>query len=443
MAVTTKGRWRGVTLALRGVNSRMRSTLRWPAAALIVLAVAATAGYLGYGRYRVSRLADSVRRDFAERRYEAAREPLRRWLDQSPRSGESQYYRAWLGLVDDRPPEVDEALRRAQELGFDVAALEVLRGVYQARAGRINDAEPVLRRAYDQGREPRAEVARELAGIYLTTYRLTQAAEVVERYRALMPADPQPYLWRNEIAARTDATPADMIQNYRAALERDPNLDRARLGLAEQLTRDRRFDEAEVEYRAYLHRNPRDAAAMVGLGRNAFQAGDIDGAARNFEAALAVDPRQADAMKELAQLDIRSGRFDQARRRLERLTQIEPYDHIIRYSYAQALKLAGEPEKARIESERAVRMRDEQDRLVELRSIILKHPNDMSSRCEVARWMLTHGHADEGLKWANEILRADPRHAPTHRALAEYHAANGNPGLANYHRALASGGDGR
>ena len=145
----------------------------------------------------------------------------------------------------------------------------------------------------------------------MTTYRLTQAARVVERYRALMPADPQPYLWSNEIGARTDAKPAEMIRNYRAALERDPDLDKARLGLAEQLTRDRRFDEAEVEYRAYLRRNPRDAAAMVGLGRNALQGGDFEGAARDFESALEVDPRQADAIKELAQLDIRSGRFDQ------------------------------------------------------------------------------------------------------------------------------------
>ena len=91
-----------------------------------------------------------------------------------------------------------------------------------------------------------------------------------------------------------------------------------------------------------------------------------------------------------------------------------------------------------------MRMRDEQDRLDQLRSIILKHPGDLASRCEVARWMLTHGHADEGLKWANEILRADPRHVPTHQALAEHYAATGNPGLANYHRTMASGGpDGR
>jgi Flp pilus assembly protein TadD len=404
---------------------------------LIALSVVVIGGYFGYQRYRTWRLADSVRRLFAARRYDEARGPLKRWLDERPTSGEAHYYRAWLALVDDHPPEVVEAVRRAQDLGFDRSRLEVLEAIYFARGGRMT-AEPVLRRAFDEGLEPRAEVARELAKILLASYRLPQAAEVVERYRELMPTDAQPYLWSNEIASRSDATPAILIRNYRAALERDPNLDKARLGLAEQLSKDRRFDEAEPEYRAYLTRHPRDAGALVGLGRNAFQSGDIAGATREFEAALAVNPRQPDALKELAQLDLRFGRFASARRRLELLTQIEPFDHEIRYSYAQALKLAGEPEKARVEGERAVQLRKEQEELLRLRARILDDPEDQSARLGVARWMLSHGHPDEGLKWTREILRADSRHVPTHQALADYYATHGEPGLANYHRMMAS-----
>jgi tetratricopeptide (TPR) repeat protein len=406
--------------------------------ALVTLVIAAIGGYFGLAQYRVSRRADSVRRSFAARRYDEARGPLRRWLEEQPRSGEARYYQAWLALADNRPREVEEAVERARRFGFDPGPLEVLQAVYQARAGRINDAEPILRRAFDEGLEPRAEVARELARIYLATYRLPQAAEVVERYRELVPSDPQPYMWSNEISSRTGATPAILIRNYRAALERAPDLDKARLGLAEQLSEDRRFDEAEEEYRAYLRRNPRDAAALVGLGRNAFQNGDIEKATREFEAALAIDPRQLDALKELAQLDMRFGRFGQARRRLELLTQIDPYDHEIRYSYSQALKLVGEPDKARIEAERAAQLRKDQEQIIQLRYTILKDPNDLASRYQVAQWMFSHGHADEGLKWAREILRADPRHAPTHRALGDYYARHGDPGLANYHRTMAS-----
>jgi tetratricopeptide (TPR) repeat protein len=416
---------------------------RWPgrhrlSAVLTVLATLAIGGYFGYEQYRVSRLAGTVRRLFAARRYDEARGPLQRWLGERPHSGEAQYYRGWLALVNEQPQEAVEAVDQARRLGFDRIPLEVLAAIYQARAGRINAAEPILRQAFDRKLEPQAEVARELARIYLATYRLPQATEIVERCRELVPTDPQPYMWSNEIGSRSGASASIMIRNYRAALERDPALDKARLGLAEQLSKDRQFDEADQEYRAYLRRNPKDAPALVGLGRNAFQNGDIDEAIRQFEAAVAVDPRQADALKELAQLDLRFGRFAEARRRLELLTQVEPFDHEIRYSYAQALRLVGDQAKARAEAERAAQLRKEHEHIVQLRFKILKDPADLASRFEVARWMLDHGHANEGLKWAKEILRADPRHAATHQALADYYAKQGDPGLANYHRAMAT-----
>lgn len=413
----------------------------WRVAILSAAGIAIAAGALfGYQQYRISRLAGPVRRLFAERRYDEARAPLARWIQQQPRSGEAQYYRGWLALVDQDPRTAVEAVERAQALGFDRPSLEVLVGIYQARAGRINLAEPVLRDAFDRQSEPRAEVARELARIYLATYRLSQAAEAVERCRELVPDDPQPYLWSNEINSRSGAAPAILIRNYQAALERDPHLDKARLGLAEQLSKDRRYDEADQEYRAYIARNPRDVAALVGLGRNAFQNGDIAEATRQFEAALAIDPRQRDALKELAQLDMRYGRFPQARKRLELLVQIDPYDHEIRYSYAQALRMVGETDKARVENDRATQLRKEHEQIVQLRFNILKDPNDVASRFEVCRWMFEHGHADEGMKWAKEILRADPHHAGIHRVLAEYYARNGDPGLANYHRTMAAAG---
>jgi tetratricopeptide (TPR) repeat protein len=426
-----------------GTHHAPRATRHAPRSrqALIVaaVAVAAAAGaYLAYDQYRLSRLAGSVRRSFAGRRYEEAREPLRRWLSRRPRSAEAQFYRAWLALTGDQAEEAARAIERATALGLDPTQLRPLTGIYQARANRFNQAEPLLREAFDRGLEPRAEVAKELARVYLRTYRLPQAAEAIERWRTLAPEDPQPYLWSNEVASRSDTEPAILIRNYRAALERDPDLDKARLGLAQQLSQARRFDEAEPEYRAYLRRNPKDASALVGLGRNAFQDGDIEGAIRSFEAALAVDPRQAEALKELAQIDFRLGRFAQACQRYELLTRIDPYDHEIHYSYAQALKLGGDAARARSEGELAARLRKEHDHIIQLRYNILQDPNDLKSRSEVARWMLEHGHAEEGLKWTREVLRADPRHVATHRALAEYYQKHGDPGLANYHRLMAN-----
>ena len=51
---------------------------------------------------------------------------------------------------------------------------------------------------------------------------------------------------------------------------------------------------------------------------------------------------------------------------------------------------------------------------------------------------MEHGQEQEGLKWTKEILRANPRHSPTHDLLAAYYDKHGEAGLANFHRLSSS-----
>ena len=94
--------------------------------------------------------------------------------------------------------------------------------------------------------------------------------------------------------------------------------------------------------------------------------------------------------------------------------------------------------EARAQDEAAARLRAEQEQILTLQKKILNDPHDLVSRHQLAAWMFEHGHADEGLKWAKEILQANPHHGPTHRLLADYYQKQGDPGLANYHRLMAS-----
>jgi tetratricopeptide (TPR) repeat protein len=408
----------------------------------VLLTVVAIVGGTVYGfeQYRVIRVARLVRRLFATREYERAQVPLSRWLAKQPRSGEAYYYKAWQALALNQPQQAVQAVDNARKLGFDPGLIDCLTAIYDSRADRFGQAEPVLEQAFVAQTEPQEMVAKELARIYLSTYRLDRAALAIERWRGLAPEDPQPCLWSNEIASRSNAETAILIQNYRAALDRDPNLDKARLGLAQQLSKDRRFDEAEQEFRAFLQRNPNNTAALLGLGRNAFQQGDIEQANQFFTSALETNPRDTEALKELGQLDLRLGRLQKACEHLKLLSQLAPFDHEVRYSYAQALKLAGDESQSRIELAQAAQLRKEHDQVVQLRYGVLKNPRDLNTRFQVAKWMIEHGHEDEGLKWTKEILRADPRHAPTHRVLADYYEKHGEPGLANFHHLVAQAG---
>jgi tetratricopeptide (TPR) repeat protein len=407
--------------------------------AVAVLAGLATGAYFGHAEYQVFSLRRSVRGSFEARRYQEAAKPLEKWLALRPTAGEAHYYKAWQALALDRPDEAVLAIEQARKLSFKPDLVSCLSAIYFARARRYDKAEPILEQAFALLLEPREMIAKELAGIYLSTFRLPQAARAVERWRVLAPEDARPYMWRNDIASRSTAGNAILILNYRAALDRDPNLDEARSGLARELSKARRFSEAKEVYLEYLKRRPTDASAFVGLGRDAFQTGDLDGATRAFEAALKVSPSQPDAEKELGLIELRLGRLQQACERFKLLTKNQPFDHEIHYLYAQALGLLGQEARARDEREQAAHLRKERDRMLTLRYNLSRNPNDLDARFQFARWLIEFGQPEEGLRWTTEILRTDPRHAPTHRLLADHYRKNGDAGLANYHMLMSSG----
>jgi hypothetical protein len=51
---------------------------------------------------------------------------------------------------------------------------------------------------------------------------------------------------------------------------------------------------------------------------------------------------------------------------------------------------------------------------------------------------MANGHEEEGLRWAELVVRERPDHAPTNRLLADYFDRRGQSGLANYYRLHAS-----
>jgi predicted Zn-dependent protease len=421
----------------RPVSDRRRLPVSRAVIVAVVLALAVVVGYLAVGQTASWRVARQVRAAVAALRFDEAEAPLRRWLAASPHSGEAHYYLARLKLAADQPQEVLNAIVRARELGFDRAPLDCLFAVIQSRAARYAEAEPVLLEAYQESREPRIEVAQELARVYLSTYQIDRAAAPLERWRELAPGDARPYLWRNEIATRNHAEPEVLIQNYLEALKRDPMLDKARLGLAERLRKVHRVDEARREYATYLARHPKDVEALAGAGLAALEADDVPAAVHSFEAALAVEPKDTTVLKELAQINLRRGRFHEACDQLRRVAQIDRFDPDIHYTYARALKLSGDDRGAKAETELSLRLRNEHNDLEAIRTKLMKNPNDVEIRFQIARWFLDHGRDGEGLDWTKEILRQTPQHAPTQRLLAAYYDRNGNAGLANYHRTMA------
>ena len=200
-----------------GETRRRSKIIRFWITTVVTLLTMAAGTFFAFNRYRTFRLGAEVRESFAAGQYESARSQLKYWLDHQPGSGEAQYYKAWDALAQNQPREVVEAIDRARRLGYDSERLDCLTAIYHARADRFREAEPLLERAFLEQTGPRELVAKELAKIYLMSYRMDRAARAIERWRVLAPHDPEPCLWSNEIASRSSAETAVLIQNYRAA----------------------------------------------------------------------------------------------------------------------------------------------------------------------------------------------------------------------------------
>ena len=319
-------------------------------------------------------------------------------------------------------------------MGHSRTAVDLLLAVIWAGASRFDEAEPVLRRALAQSAEPQPEVAEALAKIYLATFRLSHAAGAIARWMCDAPADPRPYLYRNEIDDRTGAGPDRLIANDREALRRDPCCDDARIDLAERLRLAGRFAEAIPEFDAFLARRPDASQGHLGAGRCAWGVGDVEAAARHFDHCLTLQPRDADALAERALIDLYLGDRSTALGRLKKAAEIDPYNPEIHARLAQALWLCGDVESAKSEDASAHELREQHARMRQIRNALVERPGDPDLRCEATRWMLEHGRDDEGLRLADQVIKDRPGHVTTHRLLAEYHLRKGNAGLANYHK---------
>lgn len=419
-------------------SDRGRRKWLWAVALLGVLAVVGAFAVRGLAARDSRRKAEEVRVLLAARRYDEAERRIETWAAAAPRDGQADYYRALLELKRDRPVEALEAMRRALDHGYPRESVDILHAIILARAGKFQEAEPRLLPAFVQRAEPAAEIAEGMARIYLGTYRLGEASQALERWMAVAPRDARPYLWRNQIDERVAEDDTAVIRNYRAALQRDPNLDDARLGLAQLLLKGHRIDESGREFSAYLKRNPRSVDGHNGAGQIALLKGNLGAATTHFAKALEGDPKNPVALRELALIDLRAGRYAQARDRLKAAVAASPFDPEVRYNYSRALKLSGDEAQAAVEAEATERLRKDQQKIADLRAALVERPNDADLRSEAARWLIEHGHEKEGLEWTELILTQSPGHAPTCQFLADYYARKGNAGLANYYRITAS-----
>jgi tetratricopeptide (TPR) repeat protein len=320
--------------------------------------------------------------------------------------------------------------QRTPEITLERALIRAQRGEAEAAYA---DCQPLLER--DDPATPR--ILEAFAKGFLDSYRVQAALDCLERWLSREPDNPQAYFLRG-IARELLGQRVKATDDFRKAVELDPEFDQVRVTLVTALLDIDQATEALGHAQQLADRQPNDARVLVLLARCHQQLGQPEAAARVLDRVLAAEPRNASALAARGQAALKLGRPAEAAQWLRQAVTQAPNDLPARYHLQQALVQSGQKEEAQKELERVQKAQADGERLrVLIQGQLSKKPRDPELHYELGRLLLLAG-SQEGLRSLQTALELDPQHPATHQFLAEYYERHGNREVAARHRALAN-----
>ncbi len=171
-------------------------------------------------------------------------------------------------------------------------------------------------------------------------------------YRESLAIEPQPAIYNDlGFVLERQGMADEAVENYRKALELDPESASAHFNLGASLTREGEFETAEGHFRAALETKP-SSQAHTGLGVVLRRQGRIDEAITSLNDAIEADVRNAAAYDQLGTLFVQQGKLEEAAATYRRLTRNQP-SAAAHMELAQVLDRLGRHEEARRELQMA------------------------------------------------------------------------------------------
>jgi tetratricopeptide (TPR) repeat protein len=397
----------------------------------LVVLVGTLAGLYGYALHQWYAAKEAVK----EGRPEEARDRLGWCLAVWPHSPEVHLLAARAARMTGHLEEADSHLKRCIKLqkgATQDTQLEFL--LIRVQTGEEDEVRPALQRLIEAKHSESAMILETLARAYMNHLRFGPAYNVLTHWIQVAPDSPLPYHWRGWTLEHLNNHELAM-KDYLRALDLDPNLFKVRLRVAEMLLDDKRPLEALPHLERLEREHQGNPNVMVRLGQCRYLQGRPKEARRLLEAAVKDMPRDSALLLHLARLDMDEGRPRQAEQWLRRALKVDPGDTEARYALVSCLQAQGRDDEAAAALARYKKYRDMLKRANRLLKQLAKNPGrDPSSPSEVGTLLLKFGHERIGLYWLHQALNRDPRHGPTHKALADYYEKKGQPEKAAAHR---------
>lgn len=415
--------------------ARLRRGVRLAVVVGLLLALA-LAGWAIAGQLRAWRSLEAAREALARDEAVAAQRLLEPCLRLWPDSGEVQFLAAQAARRTGELAEAMRRLSRAGELGWVGEAIDLERALLRVQTGDLAGAERYLMRCVEAGHPDAALILEILTPAYTRNFQLAQAAWCVDAWLEQRPDSAAAHHAKGLILERQLLNPR-AADSYREAVRLAPERPLYRAALVRVLNKINRPEEAREHAEKLLELTPNDLEAQLQLARALVGLGEREQATARLDALLRHRPEHGEALFLRGKIELERGQPQRAAELLRRAVEQLPIEPAVLYTWLRCLQQAGTPAEVESCQKRLMQVEADLARLRELTKGVMASPKDAERRCEIGAIYLRNGKHEEGLRWLNSALAAQPGHSATHRLLAEHYRQTGRSGPAERHRRLA------
>jgi tetratricopeptide (TPR) repeat protein len=326
-----------------------------------------------------------------------------------------------------------EHLLQAGDLGWSKEQLDLEYLLVSAQQGLFEgDLERTLERFLETRQHPEEVLIFEaLAKGYLHTYRLFEARSLLTAWIVAHPDHWQPRMWRATVLERLGKAEFDAARaDYETVLELRPQHFEARLRLARVLLGIGQDHAGTARhFELYLAEHPSDPEALNGLARCRRALGQLDDARTLLERLVAANNRYGPGLVTFALLESDQENHEQALFWLRKAEEVGPNELDTVHHLAIVLRRLHKEAEAEEYEQKFRRLEADLRELDKATKRVATNPRDVSARHTAGVILIKVGKEQEGVRWLESALRQDPRHKPTHQALAEYYEGSKDPQL--------------
>jgi Flp pilus assembly protein TadD len=306
----------------------------------------------------------------------------------------------------------------------------------QAQRGRVREVVDYLISCLDAHHPASEQILEALALGSVQVYRIDWTRFWVDELLAKSPNNPIGRLLQAQ-TAESLGNDAQALEGYRALVTEYPRSLQARSSLAALLLRTHNYEEAAGHYEELHRQQPEQAQHLLCLVRCWDRLERSDEARPLIRQLEEQHPDNSEALLVCGQFAFGEHRLADAERLLRRAVELAPNDHEVHDQLGVCLQQLDRPEEARQHVERAQEIKADLIRLEKVFQSTVRAPADPAPRLEAGQICLRNGQVAEGLRWLYGALEAAPDDKPTHAALADFFASQGDAEKAEHHRQLA------